>query len=159
MAYIRPPNTVFAGVHLTSTPGAQPLDPAGVLPVTLSANIATATTPGVVVPGSGLGITANGVLFTTGITSANVTIVFDTPYAALSTDYFIGVDVAGPSEIDLPASSTGTTYVIKDVAGTASTDNITVVATTTIDGQANAKINIDYASITLLFNGSEWNII
>jgi len=159
MAYIRPPNTIFAGVHLTSTPGAQPLDPAGVIPVTLSANVATATTLGVVVPGSGLGITANGVLFTTGITGANVTIVTTTPYTASATDYFIGADVAGPSEIDLPASSTGTTYVIKDVAGTANTDHITVMATTTIDGQTNAVIDINYASITVLFNGSEWNII
>jgi len=33
------------------------------------------------------------------------------------------------------------------------------MATTTIDGQANAVIDINYASITVLFNGSEWNII
>jgi len=126
--------------------------------MTITSNIASTGQIGVVSVGAGLAITPTGVLSTTGAIVANVTIVTTTPYTALSSDYFIGVDVAGPSEIDLPTSSTGTTYVIKDVAGTANTDNITVMATT-IDGQANAVIDINYASITVLFNGSEWNII
>ena len=63
MAYIRPPNTVFVtGPALSSTPGAQPLDPAGVIPITITANIASSNTLGVVQTGGLITIDANGVI-------------------------------------------------------------------------------------------------
>ena len=88
-----------------------------------------------------------------------VTIVTTTPYVALSTDYLIDVNVAGLASVSLPVSPTGTVYIIKDISGAASTNNITVTATTTIDGAPNAVINVDYGSVTLVYNGIEWNIV
>jgi hypothetical protein len=88
-----------------------------------------------------------------------VTIVSTTPFTANSAQYFLGVDVAGPVTLNLPVSVTGKVYVIKDIDGDATTNNINVVpAGTTIDGQANYVINLDYGSITVVFNGTEWNV-
>lgn len=92
-----------------------------------------------------------------------VVIVTTSPYQALSTDFFIGVNNTGlvPFSVVLPANpQTGKVYIIKDVSGTASTDPITVTAIGhTIDGAASATINTDYGSITLVFDGVEWSII
>jgi len=63
MAYIRPPNTIFVtGPALTTTPGPTPLDPAGVIPLTITANIASSNTLGVVQAGGLITIDANGVI-------------------------------------------------------------------------------------------------
>lgn len=88
-----------------------------------------------------------------------VTIV-DQDYAALSTDYFIGVN-AVPLTVTLPGTPpTGTVYIVKDVTGTASVANpITVTDTETIDGAITAIINTNYGSLTFVFNGTEWNIV
>jgi hypothetical protein len=88
-----------------------------------------------------------------------VTNVTTTPYDALLTDYMIAVNVQGPSSVVLPASPTGTVFIVKDTSGTASTNPITITASTTIDGAANAIINTDYGSLTFIFNGTEWNIV
>jgi hypothetical protein len=88
-----------------------------------------------------------------------VTLVTATPYTVLLSDYVLAVDVAGPASVVLPVSPLGTVFVIKDSDGDAQTNPITVTASTTIDGAANYVINIDYASITLVFNGTEWNVI
>ena len=90
---------------------------------------------------------------------AAITDVTVTPYTALSTDYVLAVDVAGAASIVLPVSPTGTTFVVKDASGLASSNPITVTASTTIDGAASFVLNIDYGSNTFVFNGTEWNII
>lgn len=92
-----------------------------------------------------------------------VVIVTTSPYLALTTDLFIGVNNTGlvPFSVVLPANpQTGKVYIIKDVSGTASTNPITVTAVGhTIDGAAGATINTDYGSITLVFDGVEWSIV
>jgi len=88
-----------------------------------------------------------------------ITQVTSTPYTALLTDYVLAVDVAAPASIVLPASPLGTVFVVKDSDGDAQTNPITVTASTTIDGLASYVINVDYASITLVFTGTEWNVI
>lgn len=88
-----------------------------------------------------------------------VTQVNATPYAVLLTDYLLAVSVAAPASIVLPASPLGTVFVIKDSDGDAQTNPITVTASTTIDGAASYVINVNYASITLVFTGTEWNVI
>lgn len=94
------------------------------------------------------------------LTPVPVTIVTQTPYTALSTDYMLAVDVAAAAVIQLPVSPTGTVFIIKDIDGDASVNNITVSGIgSTIDGSASALINVDYGSITLIFNGTEWNIV
>jgi len=88
-----------------------------------------------------------------------VTQVNATPYTALSTDYVLAVSVAAPANIILPVSPLGTVFVVKDSDGDAQTNPITVTASTTIDGAASYVINVNYASITLVFTGTEWNVI
>ena len=88
-----------------------------------------------------------------------VTIVTTAPYVALLTDYLIDVNVPALASVSLPVSPTGTVFIIKDISGVAAINNITITATTTIDGAPNALINTDYGSITMIFNGIEWNIV
>lgn len=89
-----------------------------------------------------------------------VTVVTTSPFIATLTDYLIDVNVAAPSSVILPFSPTGTVFVVKDASGAASVNPITVTATgALIDGAASATINTDYGSITLIFNGTEWNIV
>lgn len=85
--------------------------------------------------------------------------VTTTPYTATLADYFLAVNVPNPSSIVLPASPTGTVFVVKDVSGSASTNSIIITASTNIDGLVSALINTDYGSITLIFNGTEWSIV
>ena len=87
------------------------------------------------------------------------TVVTTTPYLASLTEYYLAVNVAEPASIILPASPTGTVFVVKDASGNANTNPITVTASTTIDGAASAIINSPYGSLTFIFNGTEWNIV
>jgi len=64
----------------------------------------------------------------------------------------------------LPSGATagvGYNYIIKDGAGTASTANITITAngSDTIDGSATATLQYNYESITIIWNGTAWNVI
>jgi hypothetical protein len=59
----------------------------------------------------------------------------------------------------LPASVTGKVFIVKDAAGVAAINPITVTTTgANIDGAASAVINTNYGSLTFIFNGIEWNI-
>jgi hypothetical protein len=87
------------------------------------------------------------------------TIVSVSPFTATLADYYLAVAVPIPVSVILPASPTGTVFVIKDIEGDAITNPITITASTTIDGAASATINSPYGSITLIFNGVEWNIV
>jgi hypothetical protein len=91
-----------------------------------------------------------------------VTIVNTSPYIALPTDYDLAVTANAviPASIVLPASPVGTVFIVKDAAGVANINSITVSAiASTIDGVANAVINSPYGSLTFVFNGIEWNIV
>lgn len=90
-----------------------------------------------------------------------VTIVTTTPFTPTLAQYLLDINVAGPASIVLPVSPTGTVFIVKDISGNAFTNPITVTATggTLIDGSANALINTNYGSITLVFDGTEWNIV
>jgi hypothetical protein len=63
--------------------------------------------------------------------------------------------------VNLPSSPvTGTVYEIKDGKGDSTTNNITITpAAGTIDGGATFVIAKNYTSISLLYNGSEWNVL
>lgn len=90
-----------------------------------------------------------------------VTVVTTTPFNALTTDYFLGVDVATAASIILPVSPTGTVFIVKDIDGDATTNPITITATggTLIDGAASAVINTPFGSLSFVFNGTEWNLV
>lgn len=104
-------------------------------------------------------ITASGspVVFVTKITNSS------SPYTVLSTDYFIAANsTAGAITVKLPNAPTeGQIYIIKDSFGTAASNNITVTTvggTETIDGVTSFVMNTNYESVSLLFDGINWEI-
>lgn len=83
-------------------------------------------------------------------------------YTILSTDYAVVVTKTSGSAtgLSLPAGSLGKSFVIKDGKGDAGTNNITISpASGTIDGQSTFVIRSNYDSVTLVYNGTEWNVI
>lgn len=88
------------------------------------------------------------------------TITVEEDYAALTTDYFIGVVTMASYTITLPTSVDGTVFIVKDIFGEASTSPITIVGTaTTIDGSASATIDADFGAVALVFNEGSWSIV
>lgn len=86
-----------------------------------------------------------------------------TPYVVLSTDQFLGVDCSGsPITIQLPnAPGVGRVVVIKDSTGSANSNAIsvtTVGGAVTIDGVTTYTMNTQYAAISVLFDGSGYQI-
>lgn len=86
-----------------------------------------------------------------------------TPVAVLTTDDVVSVQVPGPVAVavNLPAGVLGATYTIKDGLGLASPATpITITPLAgTIDGAAAATINAPYASLTIVYNGTQWLIL
>jgi hypothetical protein len=87
----------------------------------------------------------------------------DSPYTVLSDDFYISADTtAGAITITLPnAPTTFRRFIIKDHAGTASTNNISVTTAggvVTIDGQTTYVIAGNYGAINLLFNGTSYEV-
>lgn len=82
-------------------------------------------------------------------------------YTTLDTDYFIGIDGANVPIVNLIANpTTGQTYRIKDIAGTAAANNITITPIAkNIDGLASYVINNNYGSIDVVYNSTEWSIV
>lgn len=85
------------------------------------------------------------------------------PYTVLSTDYYLGVTpTAGVVSIRLPnAPSTGRIFVVKDSAGTAATNNITVTTVggaVTIDGATSYVISVNYVAANFIFNGTSYEV-
>ncbi len=83
------------------------------------------------------------------------------PYTTLITDYVIIVDSSSARTINLIASPvTGTTYRIKDNAGLAGTNTITVSGNgKNIDGSTPYLLTTNYESIDVTYNGTQWNIL
>ena len=154
MAYNRQPQTVIAGSGLKQSPSITTLQPAGIIPVTLDAEIATTTGLGVVQVGSGLVISPAGVLSTTGTGLINVKLV-TANYTALDTDYYIG---ANKKEITvtLPLGIAGKVYIVKNqVSG-----EITVTGTggQKIDSSTTKSLGTN-DSVIVVFDGARWEVI
>lgn len=59
-----------------------------------------------------------------------------------------------------PSPAAGDTYDIKDGVGIAATNNIIIDGNgKTIDGLATQTMSFNYSSVTLIYNGTQWNII
>lgn len=90
-------------------------------------------------------------------------ITVGTSYTVLSTDYYVVINkgTGSPTAITLTASPiTGRTITIKDGKGDAATNNITISpAAGLIDGANNVVIQGNSGSVTLEYNGSQWNIL
>lgn len=91
----------------------------------------------------------------------NVVTVTGSLYVATTSNYFIGVSGGSETNIVLPVSITGTMYVVKDMAGNASIDNITISALgpKRIDGAFTSVIRTNFGAITLIYANGQWNLI
>lgn len=80
-----------------------------------------------------------------------------------TTDYTIVVNktVGAATVVNLPGSpATGLTFIIKDGKGDANTNNITVTpAAGNIDGSGTFVMTTNYASKTVVYDGTQWRII
>jgi len=91
------------------------------------------------------------------------TAVNTTPYVVQAADQFLGVDCSGGTiTIQLPnAPSTGRYITIKDSTGSANTNAITVTTVggvVLIDGATSYAMTADYEAISVIFNGSSYEI-
>ena len=119
-------------------------------------------------PGTGISITnaSNSItISTTGTTTLTVTPLTHaaTPYTVLSTDDFLAItDLVGTFTVKLPnAPSTGKVSIIKDSNGSAASFNIavtTVGGAVTIDGQTTYTMATNYQSISVIFDGSNYEV-
>ncbi len=84
----------------------------------------------------------------------------DSPYTVLTSDYYIGVSATNPVSIDLPAGTDGDTYIIKSEAGNAGDVTINPNGGDTIEGAASFTIlAATDGSVTVIFRGTNWNIV
>ena len=94
------------------------------------------------------------------VANVPVTLIDESTYSPTNDEYFLGVIFDGSTTITLPAGTLGKTFIIKDAVGDANTNPITVVTTgSTIDGQASYILDTDWGSISLVYNGIEWNVV
>lgn len=156
MAYNRPPQVTLAGLGLKQNPPPGIIQPPGIVPVTLDAEIATTTSLGVVQAGSGLSITPSGVLSATNTGSdfVNVTLT-GVSYSITADDYYVGATTNNIT-LTLPAGILGRVYYVKNQAP----GNVKVQCTgsETIDGSSFKLLGTD-AGFILVFDGSRWNIL
>lgn len=90
------------------------------------------------------------------------TTVADIAYTVLVTDLIVAyTTLTAARTVTLPAAATAgarKVYIIKDEAGTAATNNITIDgnASEVIDGSTTKIINTNYGSVTIYCNGTAW---
>lgn len=87
----------------------------------------------------------------------------DSPYVVLAADEYLSCDVSlGILTIQLPnAPTTGRVVRIKDSAGNAAANNIsvtTVGGVVTIDGSTTYTMNTNYQAIGVIFNGTSYEV-
>ena len=95
-----------------------------------------------------------------GLADVPVTLVDQATYTPTVDEYFLGIIYNGTVTVTLPAGTLGKVYVIKDAVGDSNTNPITVLTTgSTIDNQVSYILDTGWGSITLVYNGIEWNVI
>ena len=84
----------------------------------------------------------------------------DTPYAVLAADEYITVNATGGNtEADLPAiGGTGRRLHIVKTDATANTVTVDGNGAETINGVATQVLNVQYQTLTIWDNGTEWSI-
>lgn len=132
MSYTNNPRAILAGTGITVTPTTG----TGAETVTISAN---------------------------GLALEPLRIATVSPDTVTNSDAIVVYDlaVAAPVAVTLPLTpNIGQLFYLKDGAGDASTNPITITpAVGTIDGSLTATINSNYGAVTLVYNGTEWNIL
>jgi hypothetical protein len=155
MTYLRLPNSRLPGRALSQTPIAN--GDAGILPLTLDADIATTTGLGVVQVGSGLAITPLGVLSATNSGGSNFVTVklTDFSYTITADDSYVGA-TSNNITLALPVGILGRVYYVKNQ----SSGNIKVQGSggQTIDGNAFQTLGSN-SGFMVVFDGARWNIL
>jgi hypothetical protein len=148
MSYSRPP---VPGIALKQNPAI--VSPGSVLQV-LDSNISSTTELGVVQVGSGLSITPLGVLSAINNSIINVKLT-NTDYTANADDYYIGA-TKKDIKITLPVGVVGKIYVVKNQIN----GNVEVKGSAgqKLDTSSDKNLGSE-ASITVVFDGTRWNII
>lgn len=155
MSYNRPPNVILAGQGLVQTPSPSALSPAGIVTVTVDAEIATTSSLGMIQVGSGLSVSPAGVLSTIGNSSLLNVYLTDVNYTADNTNCYIGAtddDII----ITFPIGVTGKLFIVKNQ----SNGSIRVRGSSgqTLDGSITKTLGSD-SSLMALFDGTEWALI
>lgn len=128
--------------------------------------LASATGYGVVKVGTNINVT-NGVISVVGNDTVNTHTITDgaSPYtldsAGATPNYYLGVQGAGAGVvINLTAGTDGRTVIIKSEAGQTSDITINPNGAETIENAASFTIlAATDGSVTLLFNGTNWNAV
>ena len=128
--------------------------------------LSSTTSYGVVKVGNGVNVT-NGVISVVGNGVVNTTLVNNaaSPYtldsAAVTPNYYLGVEGTGAAiSILLTAGTEGRVVVIKSEAGQTSDITITPAGAETIENGANWTIlAATDGAVTLIFSGTNWNIV
>lgn len=82
------------------------------------------------------------------------------PYSVTVEDTVLVQNHVGAFTINLPVlPPAGYNVYIKDFAGVAAANPISVVAAALIDGATPYVINVNYGTVRLLFNGATWSIL
>lgn len=116
--------------------------------------------PNIITSGSGntLTISNTQAQFVTNYTQISTT---DSPYTALSTDYYISVDAtAGPVTVYLPDILTAQRmFLIKDALGQSQVNNITITTAsgiTKFDGSTTYVLDTEFEAVLLTFGGTAY---
>jgi hypothetical protein len=113
--------------------------------------------------------TFSGGLISSGLTTESGGVVQEvtnvtsgTTYTALTGDRFICIKQGTPAAMVLTliaSPATGRTYTIKDCAGVAAADNITVTpAAGNIDGGASYVMATNHQAINVVYDGAQWEV-
>jgi hypothetical protein len=87
-------------------------------------------------------------------------VVTTTPAAVTATDVVIVCNVPSASVVNLPAGVLDRVYMVVDGSGAANTNNITINSTgPTIAGLTSYVIKENYGFVSLVFDGTRWNIL
>jgi hypothetical protein len=163
MAYNRPPQVVLAGVALKQNPPPTIVQPAGIVPVILDADIATKTSLGVVQVGNGIDVTPEGVISVSSPALGCNTILIGEDYAAETDDCYIGVNSIGPVTVSLPVDiSDGHQIVIKAEMGPPIGNRkvtLTTLDGSLIDDSPSFVLSVPYESVHVIRRGFAWHII
>lgn len=106
-------------------------------------------------------IISTGILSTAAIkkTVRVVTVSGAVTVTALDNVVVINKAFAEATTVSLPAGSQGQEFIIKDGSGTAGTTNTITVSAGAIDSSATALISNNWGSLSLIYNGSKFNVI
>lgn len=107
-------------------------------------------------------VISNAPLFTSGQVNAIRVVTASGGVTVTSSDQVVVINktVGAATAVTLPtAPNTGTIFTIKDGKGDAAANNITISGAVNIDGSASYAINTNYGKVSVVYNGTIWNVI